>query len=127
MRLKLELELIALSTAACISSPMPSFQQSQGATVNGSTFLDINRFGNVVRVGPDASEHLLPYMADKGLMHVKGKGKVSNYCSTMFNPKQCTIQVHTVLLDVTQVLEKNTFVTSLAGVAESGKQRIVHS
>jgi hypothetical protein len=56
---------------------MPILQHSEGATVNGGTFVDVTGSSNVINIGPNPSEYFPPNVAriDACLCICKGNGK----------------------------------------------------
>jgi hypothetical protein len=68
---------------------MPILQGSEGATLNGGNYIDVNGSINVTNVGSGTSKHpLTEYCSHQPrVMDDQEKGKESSYYSAMSYPK----------------------------------------
>jgi hypothetical protein len=97
---------------------MQLLQESEGATLNGGNYIDVNGSSNVINVGSGTSKHPPTEYCSHQPRVIDDQGKESSYYSAMSNPRQFTTQIHVGILDATPALEKNTLVPSPAGAEE---------
>jgi hypothetical protein len=98
-------------------------QGSEGATLNGGNYIDVNGSSNVINVGSGTSKHPPTEYCSHQQRVMDNQGKESSYSSATSSRKQFTTPIHVATLDATLALGRSTFAISLAGAEESGNQR----